>query len=614
MCALTAMPPMSAARPSAKTKAGSKAKAAPKASSKAKAAPKARSKATAARTPRGKARRVARAAKVHRLLLRRQAVKELNALAEGVGVPRIRCKTTDSETVERLVLKLQERCTEDALRRRLSAALKAWVSNGARLTCEIEEICIVNDTDAGMEDDDVPILEMHEVLKKGYKLKSRAFMMTYHSKDFSLCTWDRFRSWLRRLARKLGAAKWAACLEKTLQPSKPRADGEELLHIHAYLAWKSAEGYEARNTDALVFEGVRPRIDKCSVSNPKRWKVAVRHGMWYVTVMKEGTIISATNCGSEVPKPQWVTSLWEEHKLSHAQFDDHSIQLRVGHCKRKRDLVEVRQSERSQAVALHVLKAQKQLLDAGVRKPFREFPEINRYVEQFDSVRFRRAILVIIGGTNLGKSELAWHVVELVGAKLKLKGVLEVTVENNETLDLSEQNIDEQAGVVFDGVGDAMTLKQNREMLQGRAKVCQGGKSATMMYAYNYTLHNRAIVATFDLSAKGLSLFHTDHWLANEKNVIVLRLTEPVWDNGPSHAPHTPLGPLQQMHGWSVNEMANWLESRDLAGPAGSFRLNGVSGEDFIAFSSAESLESDLRLTPFCARKLLSVRDQFLQR
>ena len=591
------MPPKSSARP--------KAKAVPKT--------KAATKAKATRTPRGKARRAALAAKTRRLLLRRSAVKELNALANDVGIPRIGCKTTASTTVERLVLQVQDRCSDDATRRRLAAVLKTWVSNGGSLSCDLEEVGILSDANTATEDD-APILEMHELLKKGYKLKSKAFMMTYNSKDFGLWTWDRFRLWLRSLARKVGASTWAACLETTPQPSKRRADGEDMLHIHAYLSWKAEHGYDARNTDELVFEGVRPRIDKCSVSNPKQWKLAVRRGVWYVTVMKKGTLVASSNCASRPPKPKWVTDLWEEDKLTHAQFEDYSTQLRVGHSKRKRDIAEVGRSERSQAVVRHVLAAQKLLLEAGLRKPFREFAEIKRYVAQFDTLRFRSAILVIIGGTNLGKSELAWHVVELVGAKIKVPGALEVTVEDNETLDMSEQNIDEQAGVVFDGVGDAMILKRNREMLQGRAKICQGGKSATMMYAYNYTLHNRAVVATFDLSAKGLSLFDTDHWLANEKNVVVLRLTQPAWDCGPNHVPKTPQDPVQQMQGWSVSDLAVWLESRDLAGPAAAFRQNGVSGADFEGFSSAEALENDLRLTPFCARKLISVRDNFLQR
>ena len=385
-----------------------------------------------------------------------------------------------------------------------------------------------------------------------------------------------------------------------------------MFHFHSYLAWTSAQGFKARTTDQLVFEGIRPRVDKCSVSNPKLWKLAVRHGLWYVTVMKLGTIASASNCESEPPKAQWVVSVWEEQKLTHAQFEDFSTQLRSGHCKRKRDLAEVRQSERSLAVARHVLAAQKDLEDAGMRKPFRQFPEIERYLAQFDSLRFRRAILVIIGGTNLGKSELAWHVVKLVGKKVNAKGVLEVTVEKDENLDCSELSIEEHGGVVFDGVGDAMTLKQNREMLQGRPKSCRGGKSATMVYSYEYTLHNRAIVVTFDLSARGLSLFDTDHWLSNEKNIIVLRLTQSAWEGGAAAVPHIPVPPREEMQGWTVNDMVRWLESADLSGPAEKFRLNGVSGADFLGFSSAAALEQDLRVTPFCARKLIDVRERFL--
>ena len=85
------------------------------------------------------------------------------------------------------------------------------------------------------------------------------------------------------------------------------------------------------------------------------------------------------------------------------------------------------------------------------------------------------------------------------------------------------------AGVLLDGVGDAMILKHNRESLQGRAKASKGGQSATNMYAYRYTFCRRAVVATLDLSAVNLDQFQKDHWLSSELNVIVLRLTEPAF-------------------------------------------------------------------------------------
>ena len=90
---------------------------------------------------------------------------------------------------------------------------------------------------------------------------------------------------------------------------------------------------------------------------------------------------------------------------------------------------------------------------------------------------------------------------------------LEITVETNEHLDFSDFDIRQHSGVLLGGVGDASILKKNREALQGRAKLANGAQSATMMYSYQYALCRRAVVATFDLSAKGLDAFSSDHWL-----------------------------------------------------------------------------------------------------
>ena len=94
------------------------------------------------------------------------------------------------------------------------------------------------------------------------------------------------------------------------------------------------------------------------------------------------------------------------------------------------------------------------------------------------------------------------------------------------------------AGVLLDGVGDALILKHNRESLQGRAKVSKGGQSATNMDAYRYTFCRRAVVATLDLSAVNVGQFQKGHWLSSELNVIVLRLTEPAF--GACAEPSTP--------------------------------------------------------------------------
>ncbi len=70
------------------------------------------------------------------------------------------------------------------------------------------------------------------------------------------------------------------------------------------------------------------------------------------------------------------------------------------------------------------------------------------------------------------------------------------------------------------------------------------------MYAYLYTLARRAVVVTLDLSAQNLGALQrdhpaagvSDHWLTDERNVIVLWLEgQKTWNE---RAPLAPPGPL----------------------------------------------------------------------
>ena len=128
-------------------------------------------------------------------------------------------------------------------------------------------------------------------------------------------------------------------------------------------------------------------------------------------------------------------------------------------------------------------------------------------------------MLVIVGGTNFGKSFLARDVLRKLAANLGVPGFLEVTVE--EDTEPSLENFDHRmhSGVLFDGVADALFLHQHREVLQGQAKEEWGGRSATMKFAYPYTLCRRGVVATFDSSARNLDALATNHWLADNRNV-----------------------------------------------------------------------------------------------
>ena len=108
-----------------------------------------------------------------------------------------------------------------------------------------------------------------------------------------------------------------------------------------------------------------------------------------------------------------------------------------------------------------------------------------------------------------------------------------------------------------------------------------------------------------DLSAKNLHMLSTDHWLADIKNVMVLRLSESAWETADEVVAST-----TPMAEWSVGDVASWLAGLDMAGTAAMLSAQGLSGADLLSFESASAFAHDLGTTPFVAKKVLRLRDQ----
>ncbi len=564
-----------------------------------------------------------------RSLQRRKAVQDLNALAKEVGAKTVKAKSA-SVAVEALVRRLEPRCQSGDLPERLRAAATIYLDNGGVFSTAVlppvsaappaDASATARPGDSHIDPDTAPPLLRHRLLEPGFRLKSKAFMLTFNSKAFTEATWPLFLSWVGRKCRELGARRWAACLERSENSQQRSGPGivadAPVYHTHVYFWWTDGEGLQRRNTDDLVFDGVKPRVDVCTCQAPRgrTLKVAAAQGLWYVAVKKQGTVSAETNYVAwrdYVPRAEWLRSLWEGHKLSDEMYAEYSQQFRAGHADRKRDLAELEADGKRQAARRHVEQELADLHAAGVFKPARAFPETTAFVDSFQGARPRRPLLAIVGGTNLGKSLLATDVLNRVGAVLGLADFLEVTVEDDGFLDLTDFDVRRHAGVLLDGVGDALVLKRSREVLQGRPKVCKSGRSPTMRFSTLYTLCRRAVVATFDLSAANLHLFDSDHWLSDPKNVTVLRLTAPAWETGAPPVLAAAPSPAELMKTWHVDNVVAFAHARDLAGPATALFRNAVNGADLLVLDF-DTLVSEVRLTPFAARKVLNARDAFL--
>ena len=462
---------------------------------------------------------------------RETAVKTMNDLALGAGAATIPVKSRWRK-VEKFIKNLQNRKLDDAATDSLRDAVQSWSDNGGHLQGVVVPAPIVQSGSCGDASDDVAFVPKHKVLLPVFKLESHAFMGTYNAGHFTEGTWPAFEKFTKSFAQKFGATAWGACLEETLHPTATQPSSR--YHCHNYFYWEGGDGVRLSNTDALVFEQVRPRVDKCTVTAPSMFKTAAMHGLWYVSgIRKMGGIAESSNYvpwRNYYPKPDWLTALWGQHKLTHDQFEETSARFRVGHAERMQELAAVRRTERAVGIRRH-LKKEASMVPASSMSTFKVYPEIEEFVSLFlpNVGLHRRPILVIIGGTNLGKSMLAAHVLTRIAAALGLKAFIEVTVEGDGSLDLSHFDVDTDAGVLLDGVGDALMLHGHRESLQGRAKEGRGGKSTTMMYAYPFTLCHRAVVVTMDLSASNLQYFTEHHWLSDKRNVIALRLEAQAW-------------------------------------------------------------------------------------
>ena len=347
---------------------------------------------------------------------------------------------------------------------------------------------------------------------------------------------DRLVAFFSALASALRIAGTSVTLEESLETGE---------HAHAHVYIHMTQDFRRKGAlSEFEFEGIKPHVEPNKASG-KAYSGAVRHGHFYVIVNKKGSLFNWATF--EPFKHYQVEAWWLDNLLKHEKIDrevylSYVARIGVGFKRRLEDVRAAERYEKEKAVEEHV-RTEALNLSKKVKR-VKSYPEVDLFLAKFkpETLEFRRPILALIGGTNLGKSMLGADVLKRVSSMLQLPvhkcepNYLEVTVEDNWELDFSDFDLRKHGGILLDGVGDAMILKQNREALQGRPKTAKGAQSKTMCHSYKYTLARRAVVASFDLSASNLHAFQSDHWLKNPLNVIQLHLSEFVVDDGSGSA------------------------------------------------------------------------------
>ena len=136
-----------------------------------------------------------------------------------------------------------------------------------------------------------------------------------------------------------------------------------------------------------------------------------------------------------------MKNLYADGKLEYdAYIKKSTADFPVGHSARKRDAEEALRDLRTFQVHEHVKAELEALRAAGAYQNPRSFAEVEEFKTYFQgNAKWRRPILLIVGGTNLGKSMLGGAVLEDIAGILGLqkKEFLEVTVDRDGHLDLA---------------------------------------------------------------------------------------------------------------------------------------------------------------------------------
>ena len=163
----------------------------------------------------------------------------MNELAAQVGVTRVKAKSA-SPVVEAFVRRLEPRCQSGGLPERLRDAVSTYIGHGGVFSTAVlppvpavplADASAASSCDRMAEADAAPAVMRHRLLEQGFRLKSKAFMLTLNSKELTEATWHDFQSWVERKCRELGARRWAACIE--LSEDAVNAAGGPVYHTHA---------------------------------------------------------------------------------------------------------------------------------------------------------------------------------------------------------------------------------------------------------------------------------------------------------------------------------------------------------------------------------------------
>ncbi len=463
---------------------------------------------------------------------------------------------------------------------------------------------------------------------RGYRIQSNGVLLTYNGTQIAEeGAWAAFKAWVESNKGSWNVLYYCITME-LCRRRRP--------HFHFMVQFRAAVDWPSSK---FAFQGILPNarptwLDYCREGrNKKNPQQSLDRGFFYVFANKIGTCVDTNGSlcvhGNYGPYwteqaflyevvGDWPEKLWRRYQLTHKQYGTYLIQCRDRVPARKRNLEEVIKGEEELLDAEEIAEnAQRIHSNPELYKPFKNFVVAQQWLHTFLIDALRYSLMLVRGFSRSGKTELAksWF---SNPCTLKIGHLLTVFPAK-----MRSYNRRFHDGIVLDDIRDLQFLVNFQHIFQGKPDEEVGFAENTSggACAYSKLVFATPFVATFNESAKNLELLDTDDFLSKPENRVVIRLTEPPYETGDRNGTAAPGGalvdatvnpqPLEVIQQWTVADVGEFLQKRDMHGASRIFKQNDVSGYDLATMSSSD-FQQRLGLSSFLAEKVVQARDNFL--